>query len=563
MTSKMIAASAVQPVLIVGGGPVGLMMAILLARQGLQAIVVEKKLPRESSAPKAHVLNPRSLEICRALGIDVEAMRQLTPHADAGNCARFMSTLNGSEFGSLPLDIPAVPPAMAASPTPLLNLAQPLFEAVLQRHAEALPGIEIRRGHAFVACEPTAQGVQAQIQSAEGLYAVDASYLIGADGANSAVREHLGIEMDGVAAVRPRVTIHFEADLHHIVGNRPAVLYWVLDPDAHGTFIAYDIGHTWVYTPRNVPQQFDRADFPDALCEQLIRRAVGDARVELKIKHVVPWMMAAQVATRYQLGRCFLVGDAAHRFPPTGGLGLNTGLQDAHNLAWKLAAVLQGRADAAKLLPSYESERLPVARINTQQSLANAEKLTGLFRLAAEALGAGPPDAAQRAALAAEVQTHREHFLSEGLQLGFCYGPPVRGPADPTQYVASFEPGARMPHAWLQFGGKTVSTLDLLEPTRFTLLLGAVESRWAHWHAQLPDCHQVTLPVQPKFAPAWLASDVLSRGGALLVRPDGHVACLASDDSEAAFDAVRRALAELGLEAFNAHSQTPADLVAG
>ncbi|HVR51081.1 MAG TPA: FAD-dependent monooxygenase [Pseudorhodoferax sp.] len=557
----MIAASAVRPVLIVGGGPVGLMMAILLARQGQQAIVFEKKLPRESSAPKAHVLNPRSLEICRAMGIDVDAMRRLSAHASAGNCARFMRTLNGAEFGSLPFEAPAAAPTAAPTPTPLLNLAQPLFEAVLQRHAEALPGIEIRRGHAFLSCESSAQGVRAQIQSVDGCYAVDASYLIGADGANSAVREHLGIGMDGVAAVRPRVTIHFEADLHHIVGDRPAVLYWVLDPDAHGTFIAYDIGRTWVYAPRHVPQQFDRADFPDARCEQLIRRAVGDDRVTVKIKHVVPWMMSAQVATRYQCGRCFLVGDAAHRFPPTGGLGLNTGLQDAHNLAWKLAAVLKGRADAATLLASYESERLPVARINTQQSLANADKLTGLFRLAAEVLDAGHPDAVQCASLAAEVQTHREHFLSEGLQLGFCYGPPVRGPADPTHYEASFEPGARMPHAWLQVGGETVSTLDLLDPTRFTLLLAPAAGRWVHWHAQLPDCHTVTLPAQPNFAPAWLAHDVLTRGGALLVRPDGHVACLASDDSDAAFDAVRRTLANFGFGAFDAHSRQAAELV--
>lgn len=563
MTSKVIAASAAGPVLIVGGGPVGLMMAILLARQGQTSIVFEKKLPRESSAPKAHVLNPRSLEICRAMGIDVDAMREISGHTDIGNCARFMSTLNGSEFGRLSFEAPAVPAAQAATPTPLLNLAQPLFEAVLQRHAEALPEIEIRRGHAFLACESSDHGARAQIQSADGLYTVDGSYLVGADGANSAVREHLGIGMDGVAAVRPRITIHFEADLRHIVGERPAVLYWVLDPEAHGTFIAYDIGRTWVYTPRHVPDKFDRADFPDAHCEQLIRRAVGDDRVEVKIKHVVPWMMSAQVAARYQVERCFLVGDAAHRFPPTGGLGLNTGLQDAHNLAWKLAAVLQGRADADTLLPSYEAERLPVARINTQQSLANTEKLTGLFRLAAEALGDGPPDASQRAALAAEVQTHREHFLSDGLQLGFCYGPPVRGPADPTSYAPSFEPGARMPHAWLTWAGQTVSTLDLLDPTRFTLWLGPVASRWRTWQAQLPACHTVTLPAAHNLGECWPASDVLARGGALLVRPDGHVAWLAGDDSEAAFEAVRGAMTQLGLHAGATPRLMPADLAAG
>lgn len=533
--------STSSPVLVVGGGPVGLMAALLLAQQGQRAIVFEKRPPRASSAPKAHVLNPRSLEICRALGLDLDAMQRLAPHAPEGHCARFLTTLTGTEFGSLPLYDHAQPAAQAPTPTPMLNLAQPLFEGLLRERVLAEPRVELRLGHGFVSCTQDADGVQAEIDGPDGRYRVAGSWLVGADGANSAVREHLGIAMDGVPAVRPRITIHFEADLSHLVGKRPAVLYWVLDPAARGTFIAYDPRRTWVYTPRDVPERFDRADYPDARCLAMIRRAVGDAAADVRIRHVVPWMMAAQVAQRYRAGRCLLVGDAAHRFPPTGGLGLNTGIQDAHNLAWKLAAVQQGRA-AATLLDSYEAERLPVARINTDQSLANASQLAGLFGLAEQVLADGEPDAAGRSALAAELQRHRAHFLSEGLQLGFVYGPPVRGPADPMRYEPSLARGARMPHAWLRLGARRCSTLDLLDPRRFTLLVGAQGAP-----CELPPgLHVASVPDAAAFEQPWPGTPLLRAGGALLLRPDGHVAAQLHGGASAARAALDAALAAFG-----------------
>lgn len=535
------AAPTQQPVLIVGGGPVGMLMSLLLARQGWPSIVFERRMPRESSAPKAHVLNPRSLEICRALGLDVDAMRQLAPHADEANCARFVTTLTGTEFGSLPFCDFTQPAALAPTPTPLLNLAQPLFEALLRERLQREPLVELRLGHHFLGCRQDEGGVQAQIEGPQGPYVAAGAWLVGADGASSAVREHLGIAMDGVPAVRPRITIHFEADLSPLVGARPAVLYWILDPAARGAFIAYDMRRTWVYAPRDVPERFDRADYSDARCLQMIRRAIGDDQAQLEIRHVVPWMMSAQVAQRYRAGRCFLVGDAAHRFPPTGGLGLNTGIQDAHNLAWKLAAVLDGRADAA-LLDSYESERLPVARINTDQSLSNSQKLTGLFGLAEQVLADGAPGAAQQAVLAEELQRHREHFLSEGLQLGFCYGPPVRGPSDPMRYEPTLDRGARMPHAWLRLAGRRVSTLDLLDPRRFTLLVAVGAASWQ----STADMHVVAMPDAAAFEQPWPAWPLLAAGGALLLRPDGHVAAQLPDDGPAARAELRQALAAFG-----------------
>jgi 2-polyprenyl-6-methoxyphenol hydroxylase-like FAD-dependent oxidoreductase len=536
-------------VLIVGGGPVGLAMAIFLARLGHRSVVFEKKLPRESSAPKAHVLNPRSLEICRAFGIDVQALRALSAHTAEGNCARFLDRLTGTTFGSLPLDTPYDAARPCPSPTPLLNLAQPLFEGVLLRHAQSLPEIEVRRGHRFAGCASDADGVTVHIDGPEGAYREAGAYLVAADGANSAVRDFLGIAMDGIPAIRPRVTIHFEADLRALVQDRPAVLYWILDPAAHGTFICYDAASTWVYTPRVAPEAFDKADYTHDHCRRLIHAALGTDQVPVEIRHVVPWMMAAQVAERYAQGRCFLLGDAAHRFPPTGGFGLNTGIQDAHNLAWKLAAVLEGRAGEA-LLASYEAERQPVARINTAQSVHNAQKLTGLFALAADTLAHGPADAGGRAALGAEIETHREHFLSEGMQLGFTYGPPVQGAPDPLHYTPSLAPGARLPHAWFTAAGARRSTLDLVDLKRCTLL--ACQGHAAQWRAalaNLPECTLAALPLVVDFESDWLGAAVLRAGGAILVRPDGHIARGVQRCDAQARAALQASLEGLGVEA--------------
>ncbi|HMN70455.1 MAG TPA: FAD-dependent monooxygenase [Rhodoblastus sp.] len=521
------------PALIVGGGPVGLVMALLLARQGVRSIVVERRSPRLDSAPKAHVLNPRSLEILRALGMDIEAMRALAPPREDQLWSRFMTVLSGIELGRIALDA-SEEDALKMSPTPLLNLAQPKFEALLRDAVRASGAIELRTDQKFLSCAMDEAGVSTTIEAGGATYAIHSEFLIAADGANSAVRDFLGVPMDGQPAVRPRVTIHFEADLRSVVRDRPAVLYWILDPSAAGTFIAYDIEKTWVYTPRVLPETFDRDVYADEYCAGLVRRAVGPCDVDLRIRHVVPWMMAAQVATAYRSGRCFLVGDAAHRFPPTGGLGLNTGIQDAHNLAWKMAFLLRGAA-SDDILDSYDGERRPVAIINTRQSLKNSERLPELFRLAADVIEDGAVDDSERKRLAAEIATHREHFHSPGLQLGFSYGPPVQGPADPTRYDPSWSQGARLPHVPIARSGQPVSSLDLLDPTRFTLLVpSAASPDWTRL-AERFDIAPVALDKAcwPDAAPR----------GPVLVRPDGHIAWAFNDDDAArASDALQQAL---------------------
>jgi 2-polyprenyl-6-methoxyphenol hydroxylase-like FAD-dependent oxidoreductase len=514
-------------VLIVGAGPVGLLTAILLARQGIDCLVIERRQPRQDSAPKAHVVNPRSLEIFRAAGLDLDEMYAQGSPRDAAHHVWFLQTLVGRELGVIST---ADPRTDGLTPTPMLNLAQPRLEAILAREAAACSGVEIRRGHVWSDCRSGDGLIDSTIEGDDGTFVMRSRYLIAADGANSAVRDFLGIGMDGDPAVRQRVTIHFEADLRPVLKERLGFLYWIMAPDAAGTFIAYDPASTWVYSPRFHPTNFVRSDYSDEHCRALIRRAIGVDDVPLAIRHVVPWTMAAQVALAYRSGNCFLVGDAAHRFPPTGGLGLNTGLQDAHNLVWKIAAVERGRATDS-LLDSYAHERRPIARINTQQSLHNAARLVPLFANATTALASGEiaPDAAHR--IREEIEANRDHFTSPGLQLGFSYGPPVRGPADATRYDPSIEPGARLPHAWLEREGCRLSTLDLLDPARFTLLIGRADRAWRAWADEATNLRLVLLDDGIRFESDWPGAAILRGPGAILIRPDGHVAAIARDDS--------------------------------
>jgi 2,4-dichlorophenol 6-monooxygenase len=549
-------------VLIAGGGPVGLTTALLLAKHGIACTLIERRPPRVSSAPKAHVVNPRTLEIFRSLGVDFETLRQSGASRGDAEVSRFMTKLSGTELGHIPLDVPEGE-ALKVTPTPLLNIAQPKLESILAALVSENPYIDYRLGDAWVACRAENGCVVSTIEQGEGRsYEISSSYLVAADGANSSVREFLDIPMDGIPAVRPRVTIHFEANLRHIVRDRPAILYWILDPSAAGTFIAYDIDRTWVYTPRVTPALFDRNEYSDAHCIELIRKAIGREDVDLRIRHVVPWMMAAQVATTYRRGSVLLVGDAAHRFPPTGGFGLNTGIQDAHNLAWKIATVLRNPGDDA-LLDNYDWERRPIAEINTRQSLHNSNRLPDLFRLAEETIVDGRVSAADAHRLAAEIGTHREHFLSPGLQLGYCYGPPVRGPAEPTRYDPSARDGDRMPHAWIARGQQRLSTLDLLDPTSFTLLAGRDGAAWRSAVSGLDSVKTVILDDSFLFESDWPNLCGLAGASAMLVRPDGHIAKIVADDSPASIAAVVATLGKWGIRAGDGGPSAKADAVTG
>ena len=301
--------------------------------------------------------------------------------------------------------------------------------------------------------------------------------------------------------------------------------------------------HTrWTFNTEINPAVDTLEDFPPERCADIVRTAAGVDDLDVDIKRAGFWTMAAEVATRYRKGRVFVAGDAAHRFPPTGGFGMNTGLADAHNLAWKLAGVLHGWAHDS-LLDTYGVERRPVAETNSQYSVVNAIKMsdTGVGPTAPAVVAAleagGETAAAERTRLAVAIQNQRPHFDFLNQELGYSYdgsaaviadGSPAPSPVDPVRdYTPSARPGARAAHAWVTVGGQQVSTIDLYTGG-FVVLAGSAGSPWlAGAVGQMPD----ELPVEVLV----IGVDVLCDGdlhglygitpdGIVVVRPDGHVA---------------------------------------
>ena len=518
--------------LIVGAGPVGLMTSLLLARHGLRSTVIER-FPTRHGAPKAHALNPRSLEICRAIGLDLEAMkRRGTPVADGG-WVRFVTTLSGEQIGVMPYERQDEQ-VLELTPTPLINLAQPLFEDVLLEAVAKSPLISVQRGFSWVGCEQTGGAVTSLVEDVATFKrsSVTTRYVIGADGAGSVVRRELGIEMVGDHSDQGFITIHFAANLRDVVRDRPGILYWIMQPPHTGVLIAYDIESRWCMLYPYDPAVTARESFTPERCREILHHAIGGGQHALEIKHVLPWALMSQVADRYRAGRVFLVGDAAHRFPPTGGLGLNTGLQDAHNLAWKIAAVEAEQA-SDPLLDSYQTERQAVAMTNSAQSYKNAQRILKLQMALksddAATLHERLRDPAAQADIQRQIANQREHFNSLALQLGFVYAPG----SDETADVSHFEPrlvvGGRMPHAWLHREGRVVSLLDLLDDQRFTLLLGHRQASSLTEGKTWPGRSVKMVAEGLDFAdPAGSLRRFanLAAGEAILVRPDGHVAAV-------------------------------------
>jgi hypothetical protein len=350
---------------------------------------------------------------------------------------------------------------------------------------------------------------------------VRAQYLIAADGAQSRVRRMVASRMIGEEGVYDSVNILFNADLRQWVEDRPAALYFVERPDLRATFLTINANDRWSFLIHSLKQYgYAPDDFTPERCIALIRQGVGKPDLPVKILGVSAWEASAIVADRYRDGRLFLAGDAAHEMPPTGGFGLNTGVQDVHNLVWKLAAVLKGQA-APSLLDTYHPERQPLGLTITRNSLENS-------------LSMG------RTARQDSAKLPRSEFLNEqGLIFGAAYDsaavipdgsapPAVDDPV--TQYAPSARPGCRAPHVWLERDGERLSTIDLLG-TRFVLLTGAHGDAWREAAGRLAS------PSQPELvahtigggceladpAGAWHVAYGVEADGAVLVRPDGYV----------------------------------------
>ncbi|MER7756853.1 FAD-dependent monooxygenase [Kitasatospora sp. NPDC097643] len=501
-------------VLVVGGGPVGLTLSVLLSGYGVDHVLVEAR-GATSSHPKARGVSARSMEIFRRIGLE-EAVRS------AGLSGEQVYFYRGHDL----VDPGFVRTGLAEqsddgderTPSPGIICSQDALEPVLLRCAEALAGPRIRFGTRLVSFADDGRGVLAVVEDAAtgARREVRADWLIGCDGAASPVRNGAGIAMEGPTGLGRYLSIRFEAPLGPVVADRASASYFLTAP-GRGGFMAVDNDRHWIYQyplTQDAEPAVDPSD-PGHLTE-LIRTAAGIPDLDVTVRDTMTWRMDAQLATAYRRSRVLLAGDAAHLIPPTGGHGMNTGIGDVDNLAWKLAAVTAGYAGDA-LLDTYEAERRPVARQVIDISTANARARAGyriddeLLLTAAYASTAVVPDTDTAPEVAA-------------LHPGGYYRPVSR-------------PGARMPHVRLSDGPAGVtSTLDLVGPG-FTLLTATDSPAWRR-QAEAAQKEGIPLNVQAvntgtrgeRTPGQWerlIGTD--SGAAAVLIRPDGHVAWRGTD----------------------------------
>jgi putative polyketide hydroxylase len=507
------------PVLISGGGPVGLMASLLLSQHGVKSLLVERH-PGTALTPKARGINARTMEMFRQCGIEA-AVRAAGLSQTGTGLIVWTETLAGREIHRL---VPgrALEKNMAMTPMKNCLCAQDDLEPVIRRYAEAAGPGELRFNTEMISFTQTADGVTGTLtnrttgEEAE----VRARYLIAAEGAQSRVRRALDAKMVGTEKVYDSVNILFQADLTQWVKHRPAALYFVELDDLRGTFLTINGTDRWGFLIHS-PSKYGWTpeDFTNEFCVNLIRRGIGVSDIPVNVLGVSPWQASAVVSDRYRVGNVFLAGDAAHEMPPTGGFGLNTGVQDAHNLAWKIAFVLQGWASES-LLDTYNVERKPVAESNANFSLGNSIR----FPLVAEAIRSGNADQ-----IAFRINDVDNHLHSVGQGLGFTYeaGAVIQdGTAAPTHdtryYRPSDRPGSRFPHMWLDLTRAT-STLDWFDK-EYSLVAGPMGAEWMEAGKRVSE--RVRMPLSLHILPSANPDDgfLLGLRGAVLVRPDGHVA---------------------------------------
>ncbi len=542
-------------VLIVGAGPAGLLAGMFLDRLGIDFLIVERHADLHQ-APQAHVISSRSLEIARSVGIDDAKVRSLGPDPMKTRSVRWVDRLLGRDLGVFTMgnDPDEVLRMLTQSPTPTTNLSQDQFEQVLfDRLAETAGADKVKFSHQWGGFTAAADGYLSTITAGDETLEVTSRYLIGADGAGSRVRKACGLEMVGPDNIQTFVTVHFTADLKEALAGREGLLYWVMDDEVNGVFIAHDIDRgVWIFM-KTVDESEDLEQIDEAKFAGLLEKAIG-ADVPHEVLSLDSWRMTSQISTGYRRDNVFLVGDAAHRFPPTGGIGMNTGFQDVHNLIWKIGMVEGGMNPA--IFETYELERKPIAETNAEQSFHNASKMidvaiqldvNGDKKVTMDDLEAVLADEARQQAVQAAVDAQAAHFNMAGLDLGVCYSsaaviedgaPPL--PENPVStYLPSTTPGARLPHAPLVRDGAGISTLDLVPYDRFLVWTQRADGSLDGAVAEAVD-RGIPVSVQTLTEEAGItAADdsfaaLFPQDEVLVVRPDGHIAArLAADQAPA------------------------------
>lgn len=571
-------------VLIVGSGPAGAAAALFLSELGVPNIMITK-YRWTANTPRAHITNQRSMEIFRDLGIEKQVLADATPHELVGDTV-FCTSIAGEEIGRIRTwgtRPDREGDYRLASPCLTVDIPQTYLEPILVRNA-TVRGTQTRFSTEYLSHTQDADGVT--VRACDRLtgheYTIRAKYLVGADGARSKIAETEGLTYEGAMDIAGSMNITFKADISALVDHRPSVLYWVIQPGSNvggiGTGLVRMVRPwnewliVWGYDIDDEPPTLD-----DEAATKIVRDLLGMPDLEPEITGYSLWGVNEMYATTLHNGRVFCAGDAVHRHPPSNGLGSNTSIQDSYNLAWKLAAVLRGYADPS-LLDSYTAERAPVAKRIVTRANRSAREFGDMF----EALGIvgltdpaemaaaieqrkanTPEGAAKRAALVRAMETKNYEFNAHGVELGQFYESgavlsdgtrPAPSRDEDLYHVMSTSPGAHLPHAWVGDNVDKHAMMDLAPYTRWTLLTGVAGEAWASAADKV--AHELGVPLETVvIGPGrevtdlyydWAKLREVEESGAILVRPDKHVAwrsmTLADDPDAALRDALLRVL---------------------
>jgi 2-polyprenyl-6-methoxyphenol hydroxylase-like FAD-dependent oxidoreductase len=490
------------PVLVVGGGLVGLSMSLFLSWHDVPHVLVER---HESTSvyPKARGLHIRTMEMFRSIGLGTQIKESaFEPDPEAGII--IVDTLAGSELNRMGTPSP-IYDSKKYSPEPIPFLIdQDRLERLLCEEAIKRGG-DLRFGHQFLSLEENEGGNTAIVEERETgkMKRIHANFVIATDGVHSTAREILGIEQSGHGVIAHNLSIHFQADLTEELRGRNFFLCFTANPQAQGLLIPTDFPERWVFSLTYQPKNGEKAeDFTNEYCSQLVRTAVGRPDLPLENIHPMTWKASDFVAERFQEGRVFLAGDSAHQMTPAGAFGANTGIQDAHNLAWKLAYVLRGKASNT-LLDSYHAERHPVATEISKESRIRYFAHQGM-------------ESKERPTLADDDAVMFGYRYSSNAIVGESHSSIL-----PSKLELNGDPGTRIPHIWLEKNGEQVSTIDLCH-RYFVLFVGSEGTSWNSIVDRVSE--QLSLKVDVCLLDSEKEDSFgIESSGAVLVRPDGYV----------------------------------------